>query len=123
MAETKCTLSLDVFKFPDEWDNYWRPYDDPLIQFIQSTFPTSGHHSCISWALFTLSKFCSVIFSIEFISAITFALYATGYDSTADPYLVLSIVSSITTQIPKRFAYRIRPFAAEPPRAKGVRAN
>lgn len=125
MAGLKCTLQSDVYLFPESLDDYWRTFDDTVIRFVQSTFPGSGNLSALGWLFFGLSKLCAALLSIECIVIATFALYAGGYDSTAvpstqDPLLVLSILATFITQVPKRFAYRTRPFATDPPRARGV---
>lgn len=52
----------------------------------------------------------AVITTIEISIAIPMVLYATGWDGLATALTYLAITTTFTSQIPKRFVWRFRPY-------------
>jgi len=100
------------FLFPEALDEYFREFDDRLIERIQ--WRTDGGVYLFSW-LFT------ALTSIEASLPFPMILFALGYDVAGSSITMIIFMLTILSQLPKRFLWRTRPWVNG--RAKKVRTD
>lgn len=104
--------------FPERLELLLRGFDDAIIRFIQSIL----QYESLSGAARVVALACSAITTIEVgFSVPVFLLLCKCYDCLAVYATYVMISMAFITQLPKRFIWRTRPFAAG--RAKRVRVH
>jgi membrane-associated phospholipid phosphatase len=90
-----------LFIFPERWERWLAPFDDFLIEYCQKP----------RGLFFTyLSLLITAMTTIEISIAVPMVLYVAGWDGLGTEFTWLALMTTLTSQIPKRFLWRFRPY-------------